>query len=229
MTRSIARLGMLAALLLSGCGTLSVPSPSAATTPGNALSARSLASPSVLQKHLMFFDQNGDGLLTLEETKAGLVRLGLNPLTSLGGAVFIHAGLRKSAAQGLTLDIAKIHMSKHKGDTGAFDAEGRFVPAAFERMFSFDKDHSGSLSWSELKAMIAANKQDVAGTIAANGEFGLLIKVAADTTVADGKEKVPAISCARMQSLYTGTLFYDIASERERGSAKALIEGELPE
>jgi peroxygenase len=233
MTRSIARLGLLSgllsALLLAGCGAQPGGAPGAAL-PGGAIGAASkghaIANPSVLQKHLMFFDRDNDGILTVEETKGGLQRLGLNPLGSLGGAVFIHAGLRKAGGGGSTIDIAKIQLAKHKSDTGAFDAEGRFVPEAFERMWRFDRNHSGSLSWAELSAMIAANKQDTAGSLASKAEFGLLIKLAADTS--EGEAKTPAISRERLRSVYTGTIFYDVAAEREQHQAKA-IEGALPE
>jgi peroxygenase len=227
MKTSIARLGLVSALLLAGCGaqpSLTAGAPNAA----GAMAARAIANPNALQKHLMFFDTNNDGKLTVDETKAGLERLGLNPAGALAGAVFIHAGLQKAGGGGLSLDLSKITMAKHKSDTGAFDANGKFVPAAFERMFTFDTNHSNSLSWTELKAMMAANKQDTAGAIGSKAEFGLLIKLGADTTEMENGQKVPAVSRKRLQSIYTGTLFYDIAAEREKSHAKP-VDDKLPE
>lgn len=229
MKSTIARFGILSALVATGCGQQPAgPSVGVESTAARA-GAMALTNPTPLQKHLMFFDGDHDGILTLDETKAGLKRLGLNPLTALGGAVFIHAGLQQARAGGLKLDIAKIQFAKHKSDSGAFDAEGRFVPAAFDRMFTFDTNQSGSLSWSELSKMIAANKQDAKGNLASKAEFGLLIKLAADTTETDGKDQVPALSRARLQAVYTGNVFYDVAAEREKSGKKAMVEGALPQ
>jgi hypothetical protein len=221
------RLALVAALLLAGCGASRSVAPPAPLTHLGAQAV--IPNPTMLQRHVMFFDANHDGTLKVAETRAGLRRLGVNRLTGLGGALFIHLGLREAGGAGTDLEIAKIHLAKHKSDTGCVDAAGHFDPRAFARMMTFDTNHSGSLSWTELKAMIAANKQDARGSLASRAEFGLLIKIGADTTEREGTEQVAALSEARLRSVYAGDVFEDIARAREQGGTRAEVVGPLPD
>ena len=54
------------------------------------------------------------------------------------------------------------------------------------------------------------------GKIATRGEFGLLMTLAKDGT-AKGKDGKPVdtLSRERLQSFYDGTLFYELAAQRE--------------
>lgn len=221
------RLALLASVLLTGCGV--APSTASKASPTRVAAQAVIQNPTMLQRHVMFFDANHDGTLKLAETKAGLRRLGVNSLTGLGGALFIHLGLREAGGAGTDLEIAKIHLAKHKSDTGCVDAEGHFNPKAFARLMTFDANRSGSLSWTELRAMIAANKQDARGSLASRAEFGLLIKVGADTTELDGQERVAALSEARLRSVYTGSVFEDIARAREQAGTRTEVVGPLPD
>lgn len=224
--KKLATASVLAAIVLAGCGMS--PNRPAPLRPAGALGARAaIKNPSALQKHVMFFDANDDGVITLDETKQGLKRLGLGGGFATGGALFINLGLRQ-AANGLSIEIARIAKAKHGSDTGAFDEEGRFVRTRFGYIMSFDANHSGSLTWTELKAMIAKNKTDTAGNVASKAEFGLLLKLGADTTEVEGKAKVAAVSEARLASVYDGTLFEKIAAERAKKPAPE-VEGALPE
>ena len=224
------RLTLAAAFFLTGCGATHSLTSANAPQGANFGARAAITNPSVLQKHVMFFDTNHDGILKLNETKDGLKRLGLGNVTGFGAAAAIHLGLRAASAGGTDLDIAKIHATKHGGDSGAIDAEGRFVPKAFERIMSFDANHSGSLSWTELKKMMGANSTSGKPVGASVAEFGLLLKLGADTTETEGKEKVDALSEARLKSVYTGTVFEGIARERAKKGAKAeLVDGPLPE
>jgi hypothetical protein len=48
---------------------------------------------------------------------------------------------------------------QHGSDSGTYDKEGRFVPQAFEDLFSkWDVGNSGSLSGGELWRMIKGNR-----------------------------------------------------------------------
>ena len=226
--KKLAIAALAASALLSACGAAPNRAAGPARMAGGPLAARAvIKNPTALQKHVMFFDADANGTITLGETKAGLKRLGLGAGLSAGGALFINLGLRQ-AANGLSIEVAKIHKAKHTGDTGAFDGEGRFVLTRFGQIMTFDANQSGSLSWHELKAMIAKNKTDTAGSVASKAEFGLLIKVAADTTEAEGGKKVDAITEQRLAALYDGTLFHTIAAEREKKGAAELTGG-LPE
>ena len=183
-------------------------------TPG--MSAGAPATQTALQIHLSFFDKDADGLVTRTETVLSLRQLGLSSSKASAAALVIHLFLGpKTTGSWSSLDVSvkNIKMGKHGSDTGAFDADGRFVPAAFERMFTeFDANHSDSLSEAEILTMIAANAKLRPGSeIAAKQEFQLLLQIAADTTEdADGK-KNPAISKRRLQEFYDGSLFFNLA------------------
>jgi peroxygenase len=199
---------------LYACGQLS---PGVSKLDDLAVVSASVANPTPLQRHVMFFDQNKDGVITINETKAGFRALGMGSLGSLSAATLTHVGLRHAR-----IVVADIHKSKHGSDTGAYDKDGKFVSSAFERMWLFDKDRSQSLSRSELQLMLADNKTDTFGAIAARAEFSLLLRLAADVTVVEKGEKVPALSRERMQSFYDGSLFYRIAEERRQSPNHSL-------
>ena len=218
---------LVAALVLAGCGAAPTRAVGPARAAAGLTASSAIKNPTPLQKHVMFFDANDDGLITVDESKQGLKRLGLGGGFATGGALFINLGLRE-AANGLSIEVAKIHKAKHGSDSGAFDGEGKFVLTRFGQIMTYDANKSGSLTWSELKVMIAKNKTDTVGNVASKAEFGLLVKLGADTTETEGKEKVQAVSEARLRALYDGSLFATIAAERARKGGE-MVEGGLPE
>ena len=164
-----------------------------------------------LQRHINFFDKNGDGVIHIDETTLGLRQLGLGRVKARAAATVIHLLLGPKTSGTLTthISVAGIHLGKHGSDTGAYDAQGRFVPEAFERMFAqFDVNKSGSLSAVEIKAMIAANGKLRPGDgKASSTEFDLLLMVASDRM--EGMSR--AISRERLRRFYDGSLFYELA------------------
>lgn len=207
-------------VLATTLGACSSGAPAATPLPAGVVGAASGPDPTPLQQHVLFFDRNHDGKLEVAETKAGLRALGVSGFSSGPTAFAIHAGLASSmSAGGLTLDVAKVHRGKHKSDTDIYDAEGRFVPAAFEKLMAYDTNHSNSLAWPELKAMIAKNKETFATAKASEVEFGLLLKLGSDVTeTVDGKPE-PGLSRARLTSFYDGSLFYKIAATFPKAEA----------
>jgi peroxygenase len=174
------------------------------------------AEMTTLQIHLSFFDKDGNGMVTRAETTLSLRQLGLSSIKANAAALLIHAFLGPKTTgswRNLDVSVKDIKLGKHGSDTGAFDAEGRFVPAAFERMFTeFDANHSSSLSEAEILIMIAANAKLRPGSeTAAKQEFQLLLQIAADTTEDAGNKRVPAISKQRLQEFYDGSLFFKLA------------------
>ncbi len=169
--------------------------------------------PTALEKHISFFDADGDALVRFGETKQGLEAMGVSKWISGAQAFFINFGLSFSVngGPGLTLKLHQIHQGKHAADTGTYDKGGHFVSDRFERIKTFDADKSESLSWKEIKALMAANGKSLFGRVAAFGEFSLLFKVGADKTVSEGGKDVKAISFERLRQLYDGTLFYRLA------------------
>jgi peroxygenase len=174
------------------------------------------AGPTALQIHLSFFDKDGNGLVERTETVLSLRQLGLSQTKASAAALLIHLFLGpKTTGSWTSLDVSvkDIKLGKHGSDTGAFDADGRFVPAAFERMFAeFDANRSDSLSEKEMLAMISANAKLRPGSeTAAEQEFMLLLQVAADVVETAGGKSVPAISRTRLQEFYDGSLFFKLA------------------
>jgi hypothetical protein len=81
---------------------------------------------------------------------------------------------------------------------------------------TYDTNKDDALSWPELKVMIDANaKRDKTNTIAAQGEFRLLLQLATDGTATEGGKTVPTISKKRLLAFYDGSLFFTIAAERK--------------
>ncbi len=164
-----------------------------------------------LQRHVAFFDYDGDGYVTLGEDYRGLRALGLDPVSSAAFATIINGALGTSTIgyPSLTISIYGIAGAVHGSDTGIYDSQGRFNEEQFDRLFAdWDKNGDGGLNALELarRTVVEADLWDVFGVVASTGEFGLLFAVAAE----DGK-----LSRDRMRAFYDGTLFYTLAEERE--------------
>lgn len=176
------------------------------------------AGPTALQKHIAFFDKDGDGIITRPETALGMSQLGFGHNLAEATALAIHLALgpkTTGSMKSLDISVKNINRGKHGSDTGVFDARGRFVPLAFERMFSgFDRNRSGSLSQAEIDAMITANSELQPGDkFASSLEFQLLMLIAADTTEAVTGHNFRALSKERLRQFYDGTLFYALAKQ----------------
>ena len=190
------------------------PVPPSAPTPAKPSKPSKPMGPSALQRHVQFFDGNADRKITYSETKKGLEDLGVSKLVSWAGALFINLGLAPQIAGKLTttIDMNNIHKAKHAADTGTYDEKGNFVSERFKRVKTFDANNSQSLSWAEMKTLMAANGKDFVGRIAAFGEFKLLHGLANDTTETEDGKKVKAVSFERLSQLYDGTLFYRLTN-----------------
>ena len=173
-----------------------------------------------LQKHVAFFDLNGDGIIEVSETRARLRQLGFSWAKSAVLSFGIHAGLAKSTSDSfwnlvrLRLSVDKMHLGIHAADTGIYDAQGYFVPKAFARIFAnHAKTSPNFLTESEFQNMIEANSKRRPGRLgkfAAKQEFGLLLDIASDGT--HGTQRT--ISRERMKRFYDGTLLYELVGER---------------
>lgn len=163
-----------------------------------------------LQKHVSFFDYNGDGYVTVLEDYRGLRALGIDPFSAAAFASAINTALGTSTSgyPTLTISIYGIANGVHGSDTGIYDSEGRFVPEAFEHLFDdWDRNDSGGLDPLELAARTVddADLGDLFGVTASTAELGLLYAVAAE----NGE-----LTRDRMRAFYDGTLFYNLAEER---------------
>ncbi len=207
--RILSGLGKTAAVFalagaLVGLGTL-VPHETVARAP--------VAERPALQKHVDFFDRNGDGQTQVWETYGGLRALGVGRATSAFAAPVINGALAyKTGApwyQPLTVQNGNIHQGKHDGDTDIYDATGNFVQANFDQMFDLhDKDKDGALNEKEVEAMLLVNGGGKANA-GSNAEFTLLMKVAGEDRP-DGR----VLTRERMNQFYDGSLFYVLAGEK---------------
>ena len=184
------------------------------------LKARSRPTDTTLQRHVSFFDDNGDRGVDLVECARGLRALGLAVGVAEAAALAIVAPLSlqtRGSLLAMNVDVDKVQKGKHDGDTGILDKRGRFVASRFEKVFgarsTVDRNGDRAFTATELTRMINANRESFAGFVAATAEWRLLLALGADTVAVEGGKTVPALSVARMKSFYDGTLFYRLAKE----------------
>jgi hypothetical protein len=182
------------------------------------LKARSRPTDTTLQRHVSFFDDNGDRGVGVAECARGLRALGLPIGVAEAAALAIVAPLSlqtRGSLLAMNVDIDQVQKGKHDGDTGILDKQGRFDARRFEKVFgarsTVDRNGDKAFTATELTRMINANRETLAGYVAATAEWRLLLALAADTKAVEGGKKVPAMSVARMKSFYDGTLFYKLA------------------
>ena len=184
------------------------------------LKARSRPADTTLQRHVSFFDDNGDRGVDVAECARGLRALGLPIGVAEAAALAIVAPLSlqtRGSLLAMNVDIDQIQKGKHDGDTEILDEQGRFDAEQFEKVFgarsTVDRNGDKAFTATELTRMINVNRKSFAGYAAAMAEWRLLLALAADTEISEGGETVPALSAARMKSFYDGTLFYRLAKE----------------
>lgn len=202
------KVGLAGLGLVSLAGALAVIGP----TGGPVARATPSGPRTALQKHVDYFDRDGNGKIRLRETYDGLRALGLGRGRAAFAATAINAGLGSTTGSPwhsfLTIDATNIHMGKHGSDTGIYDAQGEFVPEAYERMFTeYDKDGDQALDTAEMEGMLAGNRTE-SGATASRLEFEMLMDLAGEDR---GAERV--VTHDRLQALYDGSLFYDLAGE----------------
>ncbi len=185
------------------------------------LKARSRPTDTTLQRHVSFFDDNGDRGVNVAECARGLRALGLAVGVAEAAALAIVVPLSlqtRGSLLAMNVDIDKIQKGVHDGDTGILDKRGRFNARRFDKAFgahsTVDRNGDKAFTATELTRMIRANRETLAGYVAAIAEWQLLLMIAADTHAVEGDHTVPALSVARIKSFYDGTLFYKLARER---------------
>ncbi len=184
------------------------------------LKARSRATDTTLQRHVSFFDDNGDRGVDLAECARGMRALGLPIGVAAAAALAIVTALSvqtRGSLLAMNVDIDEVQKGKHDGDTAILDKQGRFDARRFEKVFgtrsTVDRNGDKAFTAAELTRMINGNRKTLAGYLAATAEWRLLLAVAADTKAVEGGRAVPALSVARMKAFYDGTLFYRLAKE----------------
>ncbi|RAL47819.1 unnamed protein product [Cuscuta campestris] len=167
-----------------------------------------------LQKHVIFFDINRDGIIYPWETYQGFRKIGCGVPLSIIAAVFINLGLSKKTRPGkwpsllFPIEVENIKLAKHTSDSGIYDSEGRFVLSKFEEIFKkHARSSANGLTSKELDEFLKANRQpkDYKGWIAALAEWKVLYLVA--------KNKDGIVSKEAIGGVYDGSLFQILAEE----------------
>ncbi|KDP38105.1 hypothetical protein JCGZ_04748 [Jatropha curcas] len=178
----------------------------------------------VLQKHVLFFDRNQDGVVYPWETFQGFRAIGCGILFSLASAVFINIGLSQKTRPGKTpsllfpIEIKNIHKGKHGSDSGVYSREGSFINEKFEEIFrKHARSHKDALTSSELMRMLRENREpkDYAGWIASWTEWKTLYMLCKDSDGLLSKETIRAA--------YDGSLFEHLEKQKQSAKKKAVI------
>jgi len=184
------------------------------------LKARSRPGDTALQRHVSFFDDNGDRSIDVAECTRGLKSLGMPVGVAEAVALVIVAPLSlmtRGSLLAMSIDVENIQKGKHDSDTGILDKRGRFNARRFEKVFgahsAVDRNGDKAFTATEITRMVNANRETLLGALVSLAEWQLLLLLAADTEAVEGDKPVPALSVARIKSFFDGTLFYTLARE----------------
>ncbi|XP_010552682.1 PREDICTED: probable peroxygenase 4 [Tarenaya hassleriana] len=176
-----------------------------------------------LQRHVAFFDLNGDGVVYPSETYKGFRSIGCGVPLSAFAAVFINVGLSRKTRPGkkfslkFPIEVKNIHLAKHGSDSGVYDKDGRFVEPKFEEIFEkHARTHPDALTSDELKQLLKANREpkDRAGWLAGFTEWKILYSL--------GKDKNGLLHKDTVRSVYDGS-FFEHLKERRSSSLKKSV------
>jgi peroxygenase len=180
----------------------------------------------VLQAHVAYFDDNKDGWISPAESARGFHRVGFAWPLALIAAMVIHSSFAlwttaESWWPTLSIPIARIHRAKHGSDTGSYDHEGRFSPAAFDAAFTRFGGEGGTMTWKQVRAMLSANAnvKDVFGWTAAFLEWAALYWISATRPGGPGTPWV--LTRERARQCIDGTLWPVLEAEYKAKRAGA--------
>mmetsp|Transcript_3594 Transcript_3594/g.8178 ORF Transcript_3594/g.8178 Transcript_3594/m.8178 type:complete len:230 (+) Transcript_3594:97-786(+) len=215
-------ISVLAALLVAFSSSM------AASSAGDATDGRDTSERTALQRHVDFFDRNSDGFITVSETRQGLDAIGFPRSTSWLAANAIHIGLPKTHGGGTwwqrnTIDTAIIGEGVHGSDSGAYTADGGYLPDKYQAMFdNYDADNNDALDTSEFKSFHEGQYTDWGGSMASKAEWGALMMVAGERNDETGLKQ---LTKSTIGSMFDGTLFYQL-EERLKARRRADAEEE---
>ena len=182
----------------------------------------------VLERHVSYFDTDGDGEITMAQTFRGLRGVGVGALTSAGLTLLINLflGYLTHGKPRLVVSVRDIARGKHPFDTGSFDERGQRDSSAFEALFEAPTTRApvDRLTRAEIRAVIvrrgdAKKPFGELGSVLSNWfsgrEIQLLLCVASDCRKASPSGAFePAISRRTLQRFYSGHLLFLLARQR---------------
>lgn len=175
-----------------------------------------------LEKHCAFFDLDRDGQLTPWDTFSAFKLLGYSVLLSLVGTVVVHLFLSYPTLDTwipdpfFTVHLKNIHRCRHGSDTAIYSEGGdiqkdraSYILSLFTVSQATSKGGEGMGLWDGIR-MVYHNRDawDIFGWSAQAVEWYFLWALCADS---QGK-----VSREAIMRQYDGTLFYEIAEERQR-------------
>ncbi|KAH8725505.1 Caleosin related protein-domain-containing protein [Phaeosphaeriaceae sp. PMI808] len=175
------------------------------------------AHQTVLQQHCDFFDQDRDGVIWPYDTFVGFRRVGFGIILSVIATFIIHINFSYPTALGwlpdplFRINLKNMHRTKHGGDTGTYDNEGRYIPQKFEEIFTKYADGRDYLTIYDIINMLKGqrNVSDPIGWGGAMFEWGATYLMLWPEDGRIMKEDIRAI--------FDGSIFYVIAERRARG------------
>ncbi|KAL4890306.1 Caleosin related protein-domain-containing protein [Aspergillus ambiguus] len=170
-----------------------------------------------LQQHILFWDKDGDGQIFPWDVYVGFRELGFNILFSVLAVLIININFSYPTRLAYSwlpdplfrVYVSSIHKAKHGSDSGTYDPEGRFIPQAFENLFSkYDTDNDGTLTLRGLFNLMHGHRcaADPFGWGAAFFEWGttwLLI------------QKNGRIYKDDLRAVYDGSIFWKVREARQ--------------
>ena len=188
----------------------------------------------VLERHVSYFDPDGDGEITMAQTFLGLRKIGVGVVLSalLTLLINLFLGYLTHGKPSLSVSVRDIARGKHPFDTGSFDVRGELDQASFDALFSaptasppFDR-----LTREEIRAMIVKRGDPKKpfgelGSLLSNWfsgrEIQLLLCVASDCTKQlPSGEREPAISRRTLRRFYSGHLLFLLARRQRMSQAR---------
>lgn len=189
----------------------------------------------VLERHVSYFDSDGDGQITMAQTFRGLRGIGIGtviaaPLTLL---INLFLGYLTHGKPSTRVSVRDIARGKHPYDTGTFNMRGERDEQAFQALFSIPTAHPpfDRLTRGEIRSMIVKRGDPQKpfgelGSVLSNWfsgrEIQLLLCAASDCKKAlPGGELEPAISRRTLRRFYTGNLLFLLARRHRIAEARA--------
>jgi peroxygenase len=168
-----------------------------------------------LQKHVAFFDQNGDDVIMPWETYKGFRDLGFGIITSSLGGFLINLFLSYKTQDSwipnptLPIYIKNIHRGKHGSDSGAYDHDGKIDAEKMRQLEETVKKvtHGKGIITTKDEVTELSNsfkqESDLAGHTASKAEWTFL-------WIANGYK----LDAEDIKASFDGSLFEAIAKRR---------------
>lgn len=177
---------------------------------------------STLQRHVLFFDRDKDGFISLRDTFRGMRAIGCGVLLSALSALVLNYAFswatRPWWVPTLSVDIRHIAKGVYGSDTGSFRrTSGNLNEERFNAMFdAYDEDGDGFWSFDDLLRCVRREAAflDFFGLFLSLFKMSLTFWVAADHR---------GLSKASLRGAMDGTLFYTL--ERLHQDAQSMAKG----